>query len=95
MSLGLDTDFGNPDIEKKNPNEFTKCQSVIVNEDQHHGNWTKIRKTSIVPGDISRSQWFEQSAREVIIPHGTEGRVTRSRNLIEKCERGERTSTAD
>ena len=77
--------FWRPDIYKKNPNGITRCQSVIVNKNQHHGNWTKIRKTSSVPGDSSCSQWVEQSAKEVIIPHGREGRATRSRNLTEKC----------
>ena len=35
-------------------------------------------------GDSSCSQWVEQSAREVVVPHGSEGRATRSRNLTEK-----------
>ena len=39
---------------------------------------------SSVPGDSSCSQWVEQSAREVVVPHGSEGRATRSRNLTEK-----------
>ena len=37
-----------------------------------------------MPGDSSCSQWVEQSAKEVVVPHGSEGRATRSRNLTEK-----------
>ena len=37
MSLGerLDTDLGEADTDKKNPNRITRCQSMMVNEDQH------------------------------------------------------------
>ena len=56
----------------------------MTNEDQHRGNWTKIRETSSVTGDSSCSQWVERSAREVVVPHGSEGRATRSKNLTEK-----------
>ena len=58
--------------------------AMMTNEDQHQGNWTKIRETSSVPGDSSCSQLVEQSAREFVVPHGSEGRGTRSRNLTEK-----------
>ena len=37
-----------------------------------------------MPGDSSCSQWVEQSAREVVISHGSGFRATRSGNLIEK-----------
>ena len=37
-----------------------------------------------MPGDSSCSQWVEQSAREVVISHGSGCRATRSGNLIEK-----------
>ena len=86
MSLGekVNTDLGDPDTDKRNPNGITTCQSMMVNEDQHRGNWTKIRETSSVPGDSSCSQWFEQRAREVVIPQGSEGRATRPRSLIGK-----------
>ena len=82
--MHLDTDLEDPDTDKRNPNGITRCQSMMVNEDQYQGNWTKIRETSIVPGDSSCSQWVEQSAREVFIPHGSDGRATISRNLTEK-----------
>ena len=61
MSLGerLDTDLGDPDTNKRNPNGITRCQSMMINEDQHRVNWTKIRDTSSVPGDSSCSQWVE------------------------------------
>ena len=86
MSLGerLDTDLGEPDTDKRNPNGITICQSMMVNEDQHRETWTKIRETLSVPGDSSCSQWVEQSAREDVIRHGNIGRATRSRNLTEK-----------
>ena len=86
MSLGeiLNIDLGEPDTDKRNPNGITRCQSMMVNEDQHRKNWTKIRETSSVTGDTSCSQCVEQSAREDIIPHGSRGRATRSRNLTEK-----------
>ena len=80
----MDTDLGEPDTDKRNPNGITRCQSITVNEDQHRETWTKIRETSSVPGDSSCSQWVEQSAREDIIQHGNRGRATRSRNLTEK-----------
>ena len=82
MSLGerLDTDLEDPDTDKRNPNGITRCQSMMINEDQHRGNWTKIRETSGVPGDSSCSQWV----REIVVPHGSEGRATRSRKLTEK-----------
>ena len=72
MSLGerLDTDLGEPDTDKRNPNGITRCQSMMVNEDQHRETWTNIRETSSVPGDSSCSQWVEQSAREDVIRHG-------------------------
>ena len=86
MSLGerLDTDLGEPDTDKRNPNGITRCQSMMVNEDQHRETWTNIRETSSVPGDSSCSQWVEQSAREDVIRHGNRGRATRSRNFTEK-----------
>ena len=46
---------------------------MMVNEDQHRENCTKIRETSNVPGDSSCSQWVEQSAREDVNPHGSRG----------------------
>ena len=53
-------------------------------------------------GDSSYSQWVEQSAREAVIPHRSEVRGTRSRNLTEKglaykrlSKRGEGRSIAD
>ena len=60
MSLGekLDTDLGQPDNDKRNLNGIARCQPMMVNEDQHCENWTKIRETS-VPGDSSCSQWVE------------------------------------
>lgn len=44
MSLGdrLDTDPGVLDTNTKNPNGITRCLSIMVNEDQHQGNWNKI-----------------------------------------------------
>ena len=99
----MDTDLEDPDTDKRNPNGITRCQSMMVNEDQYQGNWTKIRETSIVPGDSSCSQWVEQSAREVVVPHGSEGRaqdletsprrVCRTRKRL--SERGEERSIAD
>ena len=61
ISVGerLDTDFGEPDTDKKSLNGITRCQSMMVNEDQHWGKWTTIIETSIVPGDSSCSQWVE------------------------------------
>ena len=58
--------------------------AMMINEDQHQGNWTKIRETSSVPGDSSCSQLVEQRAGEVVVPHGSEGRGTRSRNFTEE-----------
>ena len=60
MSLGerLDTDLGEPDTDKRNPNGIARCQPMMVNEDQHCEDLTKIRETS-VPGDSSCSQWIE------------------------------------
>ena len=86
MSLGerLDTDLGEPDTDKRNPNGITRCRSMMVNKDQHRETWTKIRETLSVPGDSSCSQWVEQSATEFIIRHGNSGRATRSRKPIEK-----------
>ena len=80
----MDTDLGDTDTDKRNPNGITTCQSMMVNEDKHRENWTKIRETSSLPGDSSCSQWFEQRAREVVIPQGSEGRGTRPRNLTGK-----------
>ena len=50
MSLGerLDIDLGEPDTDKRNPDGITRCQSMMVNEDQHHETWAKIRETSSV-----------------------------------------------
>ena len=58
ISLGerLDTDLGDPDTDKRNPNGITRCQSMMINEDQHQGNCTKIRETSSEPGDGTCSQ---------------------------------------
>ena len=86
MSLGerLDTDLGEPDTDKRNPNGITRCRSMMVNKDQHRETWTKIRETLSVPGDSSCSQWVEQSATEFIIRHGYSGRATRSRKPNEK-----------
>ena len=86
MSLGerLDADLGEPDTDKRNPNGIARCQSMMVNEDQHRETWTKIRETSSVPGDSSCSQWVEQSAWEDVMRQGNIGRATRSRNLTEK-----------
>ena len=98
----MDTDFQDPDTDKRNPNGITRCQSMMVNEDLQQGNWTKIRETSSMSGDSSYSQWVEQSAREAVIPHHSEVRGTRSRNLTEKglaykrlSKRGEGRSIAD
>ena len=99
----LDTDLGELGTDKRNPNGTTRCQSMMVYEDLDWGNWTKIIEISCTPGDSSCSQWVEQSAREVVIPHGSGGRPTRSRNLTEKglaykkelSERGEGRSIAD
>ena len=57
---------------------------MMVNEDQHWENWTKVRETSSMPGDSSCSQWVEKNGREAVIPDVGEGRSTRSRNLTEK-----------
>ena len=38
-----------------------------------------------MPGNSSCLQWVELSAREVVIPHGSLGRATRSINLTEKA----------
>ena len=86
MSLGgrLDADLGDPDTDKANQNRITRCQSMMVNQDQHWENWTKIRETSSMPGSSSCSQWVEKNGREVAIPDAGEGRSTRSRNLTEK-----------
>ena len=86
MSFGerFDTDLADSDTDKKNPNVITRCQSMMVNEDHYRENWTKIRETSSLPIDSSCSQWVEQRARKNIIPHGSGGRATRSRNLTEK-----------
>ena len=86
MSLGerSDTDLGEPDADKRNPNGITRCRSMMVNEDQHRETWAKIRETSSVPGDSSCSQWVEQSAREDLIQQSNIGRATRSRNFTEK-----------
>ena len=86
MSFGerFDTDLADSDTDKKNPNVITRCQSMMVNEDQYGENWNKIRETSSLPIDSSCSQWVEQRARKNIIPHGSGGRATRSRNLTEK-----------
>ena len=54
---------------------------MMVSEDQHGANWTKIKETSGMAGDISCSQWVEESARKVFIPRGSDDRATRSRNL--------------
>ena len=45
MSLGerLDTDLGEPDTDKRNPNGIARCQSMMVNEDQHCEDLTKIK----------------------------------------------------
>ena len=80
----LDTDLGELGTDKGNPNGTTRCQSMMVYEDQVWGNWTKIREISCMPGDSSCSQWVEKSAREIAIPHGSGGRPTRSRNLTER-----------
>ena len=80
----LDADLGELATDNGNPNGTTRCQSMMVYEDQDWGNWTKIREISCMPGDSSCSQWVEQSAREIVIPHGSGGRPTRSRNLTEK-----------
>ena len=84
VSLGerLDTDLGDPDTIKTSPNEIKRCQSIIINDDQHRGSWTKIRETSSMLR--SCSQWIQQCAREVFIPHGIENRATRYRKLTEK-----------
>ena len=52
MSLGdrLDTDPGVLDTNTKNANGITRCLSIMVNEDQHQGNWNKIREISSIPG---------------------------------------------
>ena len=86
MSLGdrLDADLGDPDTDKVNQNRITRCQSMMVNEDQHWGNWIMIRETSSMPGDSSCLQWVEKNGREVVIPDVGEGRSTRSRDLTEK-----------
>ena len=75
----MDKDLGDPDTDKRNQNGITRCQLMMVNEDQHRGNWTRIRETS--SGD---SSCVEQSAREIVFRHGSEGRATRSRNLTAK-----------
>ena len=51
MSFGerFDTDLADSDTDKKNPNVITRCQSMMVNEDQYSENWTKIRETSSLP----------------------------------------------
>ena len=54
----FDTDLGEPGTDKRNPNGIARCQPMMVNEDQHCENRTKIRETS-VPGDSSCSQWAE------------------------------------
>ena len=38
MSLGerLDTDLGEPETDKRNPNGITRCQSVMVSEVQRN-----------------------------------------------------------
>ena len=57
---------------------------MMVNGDQHLGNWTKIREATSMPGDSSCSQSVEQSAREVVITYGSEGWAAGPRNLTEK-----------
>ena len=54
---------------------------MVVSEDQHGANWIKIKETSGMAGHISCPQWVKKSARKVFIPHGSEDRATRSRNL--------------
>ena len=80
----MDTDLQEPDTNKRNPSEITRCQSMMVNKDQHWANWIKIRETSNMPGDSACSQWVEQSARKTAIPHGSEDRARRYRNLTKK-----------
>ena len=58
---------------------------MMVNKVQQQRNWTKIRETFSMPGNSSCLQWVELSAREVVIPHGSLGRATRSINLTEKA----------
>ena len=77
----MDKDLGDPDTDKRNQNGITRWQLMMVNEDQHRGNWTRIRETSSVHDD---SSCIEQSAREIVFRHISEGRATRSRNLTEK-----------
>ena len=86
MSFGerFDTDLADSHTDKKNLNVMTRCQSMMINEDQYRENQTKIRETSSLAIDSSCSQWVEQSVRKNIIPHGSGGRATRSRNLTEK-----------
>ena len=89
MSLGdrLDRDPGVLDTNTKNPNGITRCLSIMVNEDQHQGNWNKIREISSIPGGslCGFSQWVEQSAREIFILNGGEGRSTRFRSLTDRA----------
>ena len=80
----MDTDLQEADTNKRNPSEITRCQSMMVNKDQHQANWIKIRETSNMPDDSSCSQWVEQSARKAVIPHGSEDRARRYRNLTKK-----------
>lgn len=83
MSLeeSLDTILGDPHTDKGNQNGIIKWPSMVVSEDQHGANWIKIKETSGMAGHISCPQWVKKSARKVFIPHGSEDRATRSRNL--------------
>ena len=86
MSLGdrLHADLGDADTDKANQNRITRCQSMMVNEDLHWENWTKIRETYHMPSDSSCSQWVEKNGREVLIPDVGEGKSTRSMKLTEE-----------
>ena len=87
MSLGKGLDDVNlldSAADKMNQNVISRCQSMMINEDQHQINDDEGREIHSVPDESACSKWVEQSIREAAISDNYQGGFTRSRKLTMK-----------
>ena len=87
MSLGKRLDYVNlldSAADKMNQNVISRCQSMMINEEQHLINDNEGREIHSVPDESRCSKQVEQSRREAEISDNCQGRFTRSRKLTMK-----------
>ena len=87
MSLGKRLDDVNllgSVVDKMNQNVMSRCQSMMIKEEQHLINDDEGRMIRSVLDESTCSKWAEQSRREAAVSDNCQGGYTRSRNLTMK-----------